>query len=86
MCIRDRTKPVQESDEECKYDCDSDDAKSSDWSDSANIPKEAKEYIGKITDSVLRLRDKTRNKAFRKAVVDTCLRKPRLCPNQTILK
>ena len=60
--------------------CDKIDAKSFDWSSGANISEETKEYIGKIMDRGLQrqLRSKTRNKAFRKTVVDTHLHRPQL--------
>ena len=69
---------MQQAGEESK--CDKIDAESFDWSSGANISEETKEYIGKIMGRGLqrRLRSKTRNKAFRKPVVVTRLRRPRL--------
>ena len=65
---------MQQAGEESK--CDKNNADSFDWSSGANISEETKEYIGKIMDRGLQrqLRSKTRNKAFRKTVVDIRLR------------
>ena len=69
---------MQQAGEESK--CNKIDAESFDWSSGANISEETKEYIGKIMGRGLqrRLRSKTRNKAFRKPVVVTRLRRPLL--------
>ena len=43
---------------ECKYNCDTDDAESFDWSNSANISQETKEYIGIIIGRLQRQSEK----------------------------
>ena len=65
---------MQRAGEESK--CDKNNADSFDWSSGANVSEETKAHIGKIMDRGLqrRLRSKTRNKAFRKTVVDIRLR------------
>ena len=71
-----------------KSNCDKIDAENFDWSSGANIPEEVKEYIGKIMDRGLQRRpwSKTRNKAFRKTVVHTRLRRPRvLCESDAVV-
>ena len=77
---------MQQAGEESK--CDKIDAESLDWSSGAGIPEETKEYIGRIMDRGLqrRLTSKTRNKTFRKTLVDTRLRRPRLlCESDNIV-
>ena len=68
--------------------CDKLDAKNFEWPSGASIREEVKEYIGKIMDRGLQRRpwSKTRNKAFRKTVVYTRLRRPRvLCESDAVV-
>ena len=77
---------MQQAGEESK--CDKIDAESFDRSSGGDISKETKEYVGRIMERGLqrRLKSKTRNKAFRKTVVDTRLRRPRLlCQSDDIV-
>ena len=77
---------MQQAGEESK--CDKINSDSFDWSSGANISEETKEYIGRTMDGGLqrRLRSQTRNKAFRKTVVDTSLRRPLLlCESDDIV-
>ena len=77
---------MQQAGEESK--CDKINADSFDRSSGANVSEETKQYTGKIMDRGLqrRLGTKTRNKAFRKTVVDSRLRRPRLlCESDDIV-
>ena len=79
---------MQQAGEESK--CKKIDAESVDWSSGASIPEETSENIGKNhgqgTTTATLQRSKTRNNAFRKTVVDTRLRRPRLlCESDNIV-